>query len=209
MQGKWIQSCNALKADNKAHSSTAAAPLILSTAYSCTPFAGPWEKQNISGLQMKTSTSEEAWARRSPSESRKPGLSSRCRIIPLTTPQQWHWLTAYCRVLLRCFFFEHTHNMHLNLKSLKYKLIQSSVERNLSFPIFFQPSAQQLTGYSLADAATRWLLGCQQLKGEKKRKQNRKKKQEKKNNNKVDTQQRGTSSASAVGTESAWVGHFH
>lgn len=100
--------------------------------------------------------------------------------------------------------------MHLNLKSFKYKLIHPSVERNLSFPIFSCPSAQQLTGYSLADAATRWLLGYQQLKGEKKRKQNRKKKQEKKNKNqKTDTQQRGTSSASAVGTESAWVRHNH
>lgn len=77
--------------------------------------------------------------------------------------------------------------MHLNLKSFKYKLIHPSVERNLSFPIFSCPSAQQLTGYSLADAATRWLLGYQQLKGEKKRKQNRKKKQEKKTKTKKRT----------------------
>lgn len=74
----------------------------------------------------------------------------------------------------------------------------------------FTPSAQQLTGYPLDDAATRWLLGYQQHKGEKKRKESRiEKKKREKEPDKADTQQRGTCSASAAGTESAWAGHFH
>jgi len=46
------------------------------------------------------------------------------------------------------------------------------------------------------------------IKGKRKESRIEKKKREKEPD-KADTQQRGTCSASAAGTESAWAGHFH